>query len=158
MYGSVQGFDIRERFLNEARQLLDTDYGRRSLTTVQALLVLYTCYTGQGRDRGGLQYRHAAYEMLKRLHVKLEARFRNPGMADEAGRAKYQKAVSRALWGIYCFERYLIRSATNGLVHVKLTCCAPPTVSPHPHTCNPLWSERQRSQDGSSMTEASIQR
>jgi hypothetical protein len=75
------------------------------LTTVQALLVLYTCYTGQGRDRGGLQYRHAAYEMLKRLHVKLEASFRNPGMADEAGRAKYQKAVSRALWGIYCFER-----------------------------------------------------
>lgn len=106
MYGSVQGFDIRERFLNEARQLLDTDYGRRSLTTVQALLVLYTCYTGQGRDRGGLQYRHAAYEMLKRLQVKLEASFRNPGMADEAGRAKYQTAVSRALWGIYCFERY----------------------------------------------------
>lgn len=91
--------------MNEARQLLDTDYGRRSLTTVQALLVLYTCYTGQGRDRGGLQYRHAAYEMLKRLQVKLEARFRNPGIADEAGKAKYQKAVSRALWGIYCFER-----------------------------------------------------
>jgi len=104
VYGSVQGFDIRERFLNEARQLLDNDYGRRSLTTVQALLVLYTCYTGQGRDRGGLQYRHAAYEMLKRLQVKLEAKFRNPRMADEAGRAKYQKAVSRALWGIYCFE------------------------------------------------------
>jgi len=104
VYGSVQGFDIRERFLNETRQLLDADYGRRSLTTVQALLVLYTCYTGQGRDRGGLQYRHAAYEMLKRLQVKLEARFTNPGIADEAGRSKCQKAVSRALWGIYCFE------------------------------------------------------
>lgn len=45
--------------------------------------------------------------MLKRLQVKLEARFRNPGRADEADRARYQKAVSRALWGIYCFERYL---------------------------------------------------
>lgn len=44
--------------------------------------------------------------MLKRLQVKLEARFRNPGMADKAGKARYQKAVSRVLWGIYCFERY----------------------------------------------------
>lgn len=106
LFGSMQGFDTRERFLIEARRLLDNDYGRRSLPTVQALLILYTCYTGQARDRGGLQYRHAAYEMLKRLQVKLEATFQKPGMADEASRNRYQKAISRALWGIYCFERY----------------------------------------------------
>ncbi|KAM0716502.1 hypothetical protein Q7P37_007947 [Cladosporium fusiforme] len=104
IFGSIQGFDTRERFLHEARRLLDIDYGRRSLSTVQALLILYTCYTGQGRDRGGLQYRHAAYEMLKRLQVKLEAKFQTPGIPDEAGRNRYQKAISRALWGIYCFE------------------------------------------------------
>jgi hypothetical protein len=97
---------MRERFLNETKQLLDTDYGRRSLPTVQALLIVYTCYTAQGRDRGGVQYRHAAYEMLKRLQAKLEAKFRNPDAADETSRNRYQKAISRALWGIYCFERY----------------------------------------------------
>jgi hypothetical protein len=44
--------------------------------------------------------------MLKQLQVKLEASFRKPEKADEADKARYQKAISRALWGIYCFERY----------------------------------------------------
>jgi hypothetical protein len=44
--------------------------------------------------------------MLKRLQGKLEAKFQNPGLADEASTNRYQKAISRALWGIYCFERY----------------------------------------------------
>jgi hypothetical protein len=44
--------------------------------------------------------------MLKRLQGKLEAKFKNPGLSDEASTNRYQKAISRALWGIYCFERY----------------------------------------------------
>jgi len=60
--------------------------------------------------------------MLKRLQVKLEAKFRNPRMADEAGRAKYQKAVSRALWGIYCFERYLYQPQTIWYMPADVLC------------------------------------
>jgi hypothetical protein len=59
----------------------------------------YTC--GMGRDRAGTIFRYTAYEMLNRL--KLETGFR------EAASVSYdhveQKALSRALWGIYCFER-----------------------------------------------------
>jgi hypothetical protein len=54
-----------------------------------------------GRDRAGTIFRYTAYEMLNRL--KLETGFR------QAASVSYdhveQKALSRALWGIYCYER-----------------------------------------------------
>jgi hypothetical protein len=59
----------------------------------------YTC--GTGRDRAGAIFPYTAYEMLDRL--KLETGF------CEAARASddhvVHKALSHALWGIYCFER-----------------------------------------------------
>jgi hypothetical protein len=67
---------------------------------------MYTCYVAQGKDRGGLQYRYMAYEMLGRLQVKLEASFHDPMMVNSITDTKYQRALSRSLWGIYCFERY----------------------------------------------------
>lgn len=142
--------------MNEARRLLDKSCGRRSLPTVQALLILYTCCTGQGRDRGGLQYRLVAYEMLKRLQVRLEARYSRPGIADEASRHKYQKGISRALWGIFCFERYYHPPFVSP-IEVGLT-DAPLTAYLRPHTCSHLWSERRQSQDDSLTTGASIRR
>jgi len=73
---------------------------------VQSLLVMYTCYVAQGKDRGGLQYRYMAYEMLGKLQVNLEASFHDPKTTDSTANTKYQRALSRTLWGIYCFERY----------------------------------------------------
>jgi hypothetical protein len=67
---------------------------------------MYTCYVAQGKDRGGLQYRYMAYEMLGRLQVKLEASFHDPKTGNSTANNKYQRALSRSLWGIYCFERY----------------------------------------------------
>lgn len=99
------GFNTRDQFLSEAKRLLDREFGRRSLQTVQALLIMYACTAGMGKDRAGAIYRYAAYEMLRRL--KLEAKYRETTIRDEAKRTRYQKALSRALWGICCFERYV---------------------------------------------------
>jgi hypothetical protein len=107
MFGSLQGFDATDRFLAEARHMLDRECGRTSLSTVQSLLIMYTCYAAQGKDRGGLQYRYMAYEMLSRLQVKMEANFHDPKAVNSTTDTKYQSVLSRTLWGIYCFERYV---------------------------------------------------
>lgn len=60
-------------------------------------------------------YRHAAYEMLSRL--KLDAKFRESEPGDDTQRHKIQKALSRAAWGIFCFERYfLLRPLDNNAI------------------------------------------
>lgn len=79
--------------------------GRRSLATVQGLLIIYTCYVGQGKDRGAMQYRWMAYDMLARLQVELETTFTDLERSNEGATTKTAKAISRALWGVYCFER-----------------------------------------------------
>lgn len=81
---------------------------------------MYACYAGQGKDRGGMHYRLIAYDMLSRLQAKLEARLTTPGDFHQGNVSRYVKAISRALWGIYCFERYekLIK---NGYLSIKLT-------------------------------------
>jgi len=65
---------------------------------------MYAYNVGMGKDRAGSMYRHAAYEMLGRL--KLDAKFRETKPGDDTQRHKIQKALSRAAWGIFCFERY----------------------------------------------------
>lgn len=48
-------------------------------------------------------YRYAAYEMLFRLH--LDKAF-NSIKADPA-KSRQRQIISRALWGLFCFERYV---------------------------------------------------
>jgi hypothetical protein len=93
--------DAAEQFDTEAKRLFDYENGRRSLPTVQGLLIMFTYSTVMGKDRAGMMFRHTAYKMLHQLD--LEENFRN----DTNVRHDYreQKAFSRALWGIYCFER-----------------------------------------------------
>jgi hypothetical protein len=68
-----------------------------SLLTMQLLLIMYTYYVTRGKDRGGLQYRYIAYEMLGRLQFKLEASFYNLKTANSIPNTKYQRALSRTL-------------------------------------------------------------
>jgi hypothetical protein len=93
--------DAAERFDTEAKRLLDCENGRRSLPTVQGLLIMFAYSTVRGKDRAGTIFRHTAYKMLHQLD--LEEKFRD----DTNVRHDYreQKVFSRALWGIYCFER-----------------------------------------------------
>jgi hypothetical protein len=97
--------DAQQLFLAEARRHQELEFGRRSLATIQGLLIIYTCYVGQGKDRGGMQYRWMAYDMLARLQAKLETMFTDLERVNEGATTKTAKAISRALWGIYCFER-----------------------------------------------------
>jgi hypothetical protein len=62
---------------------------------------MYAYSTGIGKDRGGMMFRYAAYDMLNRLGLE-EGFFRGTNVEYNN---KEQKAYSRALWGIFCFER-----------------------------------------------------
>jgi predicted fused transcriptional regulator/phosphomethylpyrimidine kinase len=97
----MQGVDAAEHFDAEAKRLLDCENGRRSLPAVQGLLIMFTYSTVMGKDRAGMMFRHTAYRMLDQLD--LEKDFRN--VINPRYSHKEQKAFSRALWGIYCFER-----------------------------------------------------
>jgi hypothetical protein len=93
--------DAAEHFYTEAKRLFDCENGRRSLPTVQGLLIIFTYSTVMGKDRAGMMFRHTAYKMLQQLD--LEENFRSN--TDVRHNYREQKAFSRALWGIYCFER-----------------------------------------------------
>jgi predicted fused transcriptional regulator/phosphomethylpyrimidine kinase len=97
----MQGVDAAEHFDAEAKRLFDCENGRRSLPAVQGLLIMFTYSTVMGKDRAGMMFRHTAYRMLDQLD--LEENFRN--VTNLRYNHKEQKAFSRALWGIYCFER-----------------------------------------------------
>ena len=59
-----------QHFSTEAKRLLDSEDGRRSLPAVQGLLIMYAYSTGIGKDRGGMMFRYAAYDMLNRLDLE----------------------------------------------------------------------------------------
>jgi len=103
---------MRVEFLNEAKRLFDLESGKGSLPTVQALLIMYICCAGMGRDRAGMMFRSVAYEMLRSLRLE-DVRL---GAASEAeATARAIDANSRALWGIYCFERLVsLPASTRG--------------------------------------------
>jgi hypothetical protein len=46
-----------------------------------------------------------AYDMLGRLQTKLETIFIDLERANKGAKTKTAEAISRALWGVYCFER-----------------------------------------------------
>jgi hypothetical protein len=76
---------------------LELELRRRSLATVQGLLVIYAYYVGRGKDRGAMQYRRMAYDMLGRLQTKLETIFIDLERANKGAKTKTAKAISRAL-------------------------------------------------------------
>jgi hypothetical protein len=96
--------DITSQFLDEAKRLLDLETGRESLPTVQGLALLFTTSAFTGMDRAGSVYRYSAYQMLKRL--RLEKRFAKLN-DDDLSELRQKRAISKALWGLFCFDRYV---------------------------------------------------
>lgn len=94
---------MRERFLDEAKKILDKELGRISLPMIWALAIMFVCSSTQGQDRAGMMYRFTAFEMLKKMRLpqRLE-KMRAAGMTEEAELAS--RIYSRALWGMYAFE------------------------------------------------------
>jgi len=92
------------QFLDEAKRFLELEAGRESLPTVQGLALIFTVSAYQGVDRAGSIYRYTAYDMLRRM--QLEKRFAK--LKDNVPSQLRDKiAISRALWGLFCFERFV---------------------------------------------------
>lgn len=93
------------RFSDEARRLLSLERGRSSLPTAQGLALLFAGFIYNGTDRANMMYRYTSREMLKELN--LEARFaiieNDPLKNDE------KRAISKALWGFFIYEKYLVQ-------------------------------------------------
>jgi hypothetical protein len=62
--------DATENFEAQAKVLLDDENGRRSLPTVQGLLIMFAYNVAMGKDRAGLIFRYMAYDMLNRLRLE----------------------------------------------------------------------------------------
>jgi hypothetical protein len=93
---------MAERFLKEAKWLLDCEGGRATIPATQALCILYTISAAMGRDRAGLMYRLAAYEMLKRLRLENAFATLDGTLARDI---LHREVISQCAWGVFCFER-----------------------------------------------------
>lgn len=71
-----------------------------------ALYSLFLYSSEAGIDRAGAFYRVSGSEMYKKLRLGPEF----PSWVDGSGpkREGYRRAVSRAAWGLFCMERYVI--------------------------------------------------
>lgn len=112
----MNGCDMRTRFFDEAKRLLDNENGRVSLTTAQALFIMHLSAAATGTDRAARMYLLAACDMVQRPKVLSDG---STGGGGEGGPAKHQgrhrQIMSRALWGMYCFER-LVNTASRDLI------------------------------------------
>lgn len=95
----VHGVDLREKFLNEAKKILDQELGRVSLPTTWALAIMFICSSSQGRDRAGMMYRFTAFDMLKKIQLPKRHEHESEEEAQNALRV-----YSRSHWGMYAFE------------------------------------------------------
>ncbi|KJZ70966.1 hypothetical protein HIM_09621 [Hirsutella minnesotensis 3608] len=98
---AVKQQNVTQRFLDEAKSLLDLEQGRASIPTVQALMLMYMTTTCLGSDRAGRIYRNHALEMVTRL--KIEARYTSL-LEDGHDDPKERELLSKALWGLFIFE------------------------------------------------------
>jgi hypothetical protein len=100
--GSLTCRNMAECFLDEAKKQLEIESCRASIPTLQALCLMYLTSALLGRDRAGIMYRFAAYEMLKRLNLERKFARLDPSDLEVA---EMRMILSKLLWGLFCFER-----------------------------------------------------
>lgn len=101
IYSSIARQSLVDRFLDEAGTWIESELGRTSVPTAQALMLRYFTLTCMGRDRIGRVCRQHAVDMVRRLD--LETRFNsNTGNSDQSVAEK--KRISKALWGLFLVE------------------------------------------------------
>ncbi|CZT24312.1 uncharacterized protein RCC_10035 [Ramularia collo-cygni] len=100
---AIDDLKLRERFYQEAQRLLEIERGKPSVTTVQALFLLYL-YTGSAAmDRAGRVYRLTACEMYNRMRLGTQLLVRSP-VTDPKSHEAQRKILSRIAWGAFCAE------------------------------------------------------
>jgi hypothetical protein len=109
----AQGGNIRESFYAEAKRQLDMEHGKDSVTTTMVLITLFLYASAAGIDRAGGPHRLTACTMYKRLKMGTDF----PAWVNKlepAARDRACKALSRAAWGMFCLERYVLKSCRPG--------------------------------------------
>ncbi len=89
------------KFTSEAKQHLDLEAGKLSLTTVQGLYILFMVSCLDGTNRAGAMYRLAALDFLSKLQA--DNSLARPG-SEAPGHADQRQALSKACWGIFKVE------------------------------------------------------
>ena len=78
--------------------------GQVSLCTVQGLVLMYCCYTIRGHSGAAMVYKALAFELLRELRLDELAIRSLKGNILQSDTLPL-KVASRALWGLYCFDR-----------------------------------------------------
>ena len=115
------GYDkyLDRAFWDECLLHLQSERGKPSLSTVQALFLMYIHECGQSRDAIAIHYRYLAYDMYMRL--KLDSREASPEQcASDPAIAREWRGFSVSMWGLYCFD----------------TCVYSPSPCPHTLSCS----------------------
>ncbi|KAI3394728.1 hypothetical protein diail_2257 [Diaporthe ilicicola] len=139
--GTILRCNMPERFMNEAKRLLELECGRASLPTVLGLYVLFFASAMLGKDRAGLMYRYTVclptYEthlVLPSIHpltspkaqhmlrqLRLDKRFDQLDKT-RPDHALEREVISRTLWGLFTAESIV------SFVYLQPSLLAPPTV------------------------------
>ncbi|KAF3800118.1 hypothetical protein GCG54_00015497 [Colletotrichum gloeosporioides] len=96
-FGRANGCDLRMLFLNEARRQWELERGEALLTTAQALFIMYLTTLALGMETSATEYQLAACDMAHTLQSEVKG-----GLG---AKERDERAASKALWGMYCFER-----------------------------------------------------
>lgn len=92
--------DLGSRFLAEAKQHLDLEAGKGSITTVQGLYILFLVSCFDGTNRAGAMYRLAALDMLSKMRPeKMLAK-----LSDQTPDTETHRALAKLNWGVFNFE------------------------------------------------------
>lgn len=110
-FSAISGEDLAVRFSNEAKRLLALECGRSSLPTAQGLMLLFMTSVFEGSDRMNMMYRLMSSEMLRGLN--LEARF--AAIEGYTMHNSEKRAISKALWGHFIFEKYPLLALLKAL-------------------------------------------
>ena len=104
MMGSITGENMAERFLAEAKKLLELERGWGTIPIVHALCLMYLTSALLGRDRAGSMYRYTADETLSLLLFE-----QNIKKLDENDleKAQHRRVLSKSLWGLFVFKGYV---------------------------------------------------
>ncbi|KAF4890618.1 Nitrogen assimilation transcription factor nit-4 [Colletotrichum fructicola] len=119
-FGRANGCDLRMLFLNEARRQWELERGEALLTTAQALFIMYLTTLALGMETSATEYQLAACDMAHTLQSEVKGSL---GTND-----RDERAASKALWGMYCFER-LANAAAEAIPRAGSTDNLCPSIS-----------------------------
>lgn len=95
--------DLDQAFWHESLNCLDNEKGRPSLTTVQALFLMFLHESAQARDATAIHYRYMAHDMYKRLKLDHKRPNAKNLASDPAVKLRWE-AITMSMWALFSFD------------------------------------------------------